>query len=74
MPKESLNPFFNIPLQTMEIGRVVTGEKAEQDGIDLALLEFVSPIEWENILLYGEYVIDKSLIQVALRTFSQQYA
>ncbi len=74
MPKESLNPFFNIPLQTMEIGRVVTGEKAEQDGIDLALLDFVSTIEWENILLYGEYVIDKSLIQVALRTFSQQYA
>ena len=74
MPKESLNPFFNIPLQTMEIGRVVTGEKAEQDGIDLALLDFVSPIEWENILLYGEYVIDKSLIQVALRPFSQQYA
>jgi len=38
------------------IGRVVTEENAEQDGIDLTLLEYVSPIEWENILLYGEYV------------------
>ena len=51
--------------QATEIGRVVIEENAEEDGIDLALLEYVSPIEWENILLYGEYVIDKSLIQIA---------
>ena len=51
--------------QAAEISRVVTEENAEQEGIDLALLEHVSPIEWENVLLYGEYVINKSLIQVA---------
>lgn len=51
--------------QAAEISRVVTEENAEQDGIDLTLLEHVSPIEWENVLLYGEYVINKSLIQVA---------
>ena len=51
--------------QAAEISWVVTEENAEQDGIDLALLEHVSPIEWENVLLYGEYVINKGLIQVA---------
>lgn len=51
--------------QATEIGRVVMEENAEQAGNDLGLLKNVSPIEWENILLYGEYVIDKSLIQVA---------
>ncbi len=51
--------------QAKEIGRVVSEMNAEKDGIDLALLEHVSPIEWENILLYGEYVIDKNLIRVA---------
>lgn len=49
--------------QAKEIGRVLTeGEKAA-DGIDTSLLEHVSPIEWENVVLYGEYVIDKNWIQ-----------
>ena len=51
--------------QATEMGRVLIEQNAEQEGIDLALLEYVSHIEWKNILLYGEYVIDKSLIQVA---------
>ena len=51
--------------QAREIGRVVTEKNAEKEGINLDLLEHVSPIEWENILLYGEYIIDKSLIRVA---------
>jgi hypothetical protein len=28
----------------------------------LSLLEHVSPIGWDNILLYGEYVIDTETI------------
>ena len=46
---------WTIPLQSLAL----------PDSIDLALLEFVSPTEWENVLVYGEYVIDKTLINVA---------
>ena len=32
----------------------------EDDTIDVALLEHVSPIEWDNVILYGQYVLDRS--------------
>jgi len=51
--------------QAKGIERVVAECGPEEAGIDLALLEHVSPIEWDNVLLYGEYVIDRSLIQAA---------
>ena len=35
----------------------------EEDGVDMSLLEHVSPIEWNNVVLYGEYVIDRNLIR-----------
>jgi hypothetical protein len=37
----------------------------QKEKIDLTLLEHVSPIEWDNVLLYGRYVIDRSLIHAA---------
>ena len=49
--------------QAKEIGRVISECNPEEDGIDISLLEHVSPIEWDNVLLYGEYVIDSSLIR-----------
>jgi TnpA family transposase len=49
--------------QAKEIGRVVSECNPEEDGIDISLLEHVSPIEWNNVLLYGEYVIDPNLIR-----------
>jgi Tn3 transposase DDE domain-containing protein len=49
--------------QAKEIGRVVSKCNPEAEGIDISLLEHISPIEWSNVLLYGEYVIDPSLIQ-----------
>jgi hypothetical protein len=33
------------------------------NGINVSLLEHVSPIEWENVVLYGEYVINRDLIR-----------
>jgi hypothetical protein len=27
-------------------------------GINISLLEHVSPIEWENVILYGQYVLN----------------
>lgn len=49
--------------QAKEIGRVISECNPEGDGIDISLLEHVSPIEWDNVLLYGEYVIDPGLIR-----------
>jgi Tn3 transposase DDE domain len=51
--------------QAREIERVVCECDAETAGIDLTLLEHVSPIEWDNVLLYGQYVIDPSLIRTS---------
>ena len=30
------------------------------NGIDLSLLEHVSPIEWDNVVLYGQYILTGS--------------
>jgi hypothetical protein len=35
----------------------------EEENIDFSLLEHVSPIEWENAILYGQYVIDPERIR-----------
>ena len=48
--------------QAKEIGRIIS-ENDIPEEIDLSLLEHISPIGWDNIVLYGEYVIDKSLIR-----------
>jgi hypothetical protein len=44
--------------QAKEIGRVIAEYNPETEGVDISLLEHVSPIEWDNVVLYGEYVID----------------
>jgi hypothetical protein len=31
-----------------------------ENGIDLSLLERVSPIEWDNVVLYGRYILTGS--------------
>ena len=43
-------------------GKEVARER-EANGIDLNLLKHVSPIEWDNIVLYGEYQLKKRLIK-----------
>jgi hypothetical protein len=30
------------------------------NGIDLSLLKRVSPIEWDNVVLYGQYILSGS--------------
>ena len=48
--------------QAREITRVVRQCNPKDEGIDPQLLQHVSPIEWENVVLYGQYLIDVSLI------------
>ena len=51
--------------QAKEISRVVRGCEPQEDGpkIDVTLLEHVSPIEWDNVILYGEYVLDRANVR-----------
>ncbi len=51
--------------QAREMERVITKPDPDSAGVDLSLLEHISPIEWENVLLYGQYLIDRSLIRTA---------
>jgi len=51
--------------QAREIARVTSGGNQDAAGndLDFSLLEHVSPIEWDNVVLYGEYVVDRNLIK-----------
>jgi hypothetical protein len=49
--------------QTKEINRVILECDPEAAGVDLSLLKHISPIGWENIILYGEYVLNRNLIR-----------
>jgi len=49
--------------QAKEINRVLLEEDPEGTGVDLSLLEHISPIGWENVILYGEYVLNRSLVR-----------
>ncbi len=51
--------------QAKEIERVITECDPQASQVDVTLLEHISPIEWDNVLLYGEYVIDRALIEAA---------
>jgi TnpA family transposase len=49
--------------QAKEINRVILTGDPETADIDIALLEHISPVGWENVLLYGEYVLNRSLVK-----------
>ena len=49
--------------QAKEISRVVRGCKSEDGKIDIALLDHVSPIEWDNVILYGQYLLDRTQVR-----------
>jgi len=52
--------------QTREIERVLEEPRRPSDSaLDLSLLEHISPISWENVLLYGQYNLDRKLIRAA---------
>jgi len=49
--------------QAKKINRIAFDENPEKDGIDLELLEHISPIAWENMIIYGDYNFDESLVE-----------
>ena len=40
--------------------------KESEEKIDVALMEHVSPIEWDNVILYGQYVLDRAQVRRCL--------
>ncbi len=53
--------------QAREMERVIDEFEAGsvKFDIDFSLLEHISPIGWDNVLLYGQYTIDRNLIRPA---------
>ncbi|GAB4557366.1 MAG: hypothetical protein Tsb0020_01440 [Haliangiales bacterium] len=49
--------------QAKEMSRVIHTADPTGNGIVLSLLEHVSPIEWDNVVLYAEYVLNPRLIR-----------
>jgi Tn3 transposase DDE domain len=49
--------------QAREISRVLSQCDPAGNGIDLSLLEHVSPIESDNVVLYGQYILDRKLVR-----------
>jgi len=49
--------------QAKEISRVILECDPDGAGIALSLLEHISPFGWENITLYGGYVLNPNLIR-----------
>jgi hypothetical protein len=49
--------------QAKEISRVIQEGDWDENEVDFNLLEHLSPIGWENIILYGEYVLNRSSVQ-----------
>ncbi len=45
--------------QAREISKVIKKHYPEKAGIDLSLLAHVSPIGWSNVIIYGEYRLDR---------------
>jgi hypothetical protein len=57
------DPGLHRLLAGVRISRVLSECDLLANGIDLSPLEHVSPIEWDNIVLYGQYLDQKVVRQ-----------
>lgn len=48
--------------QAKELDRLVNTVEFAEIGFDPDLVKHVSPVGWDNVVLYGEYIINKFLI------------
>ena len=49
--------------QAKEIAQIIDKYGHQLDQNCLEMLSNISPIGWDNVILYGEYILDKSLIK-----------
>lgn len=50
--------------QAKEVNRVIQEHMPDDEDIDLALIKHISPIAWENVILYGEYILNRSKVKL----------
>ncbi|MCY4584730.1 MAG: Tn3 family transposase [Bryobacterales bacterium] len=48
--------------QAKQITRPLRSGDVAEEGIDATLLQHVSLIEWDNVILYGRYVLDRARV------------
>lgn len=48
--------------QAKELDRLISTDEFAEMGFDPSLVKHVSPVGWDNVVLYGEYIINKLLI------------
>ena len=58
----ALTTFLVRLLREARVVRWCRPEEGEGE-VDVALLEHVSPIEWDNVILYGQYVLDRAQVR-----------
>jgi hypothetical protein len=49
--------------QLREISRVLSQRDPLANGVDTALLEHVSTIDWDNVVLYHQYILDRKFVR-----------
>jgi TnpA family transposase len=49
--------------QAKEINRIVLEHLPQDGSIDISLLQHVSPVSWENILIYGDYNLNRDKVK-----------
>ena len=49
--------------QIREIDRVLSEAGSDADDLNFELLSHISPIGWDNVLLYGQYQLNRSLVR-----------
>jgi len=49
--------------QAKEISRIIKEHNPEEASIDIMLLAHISPIAWSNVILYGEYKLNKDMVR-----------
>ena len=54
---------YHIYWQIREIDRVLSEAGSDADDLNFELLSHISPIGWDNVLLYGEYQLNRSLVR-----------
>ena len=47
----------------IKIDRVLSEAGSDADDLNFELLSHISPIGWDNVLLYGEYQLNRSLVR-----------
>ena len=63
-----------IPLSPIPLAVCTRTPKPDSADVDLSQREHISPIKWENVLLYGQNLIGRSLIRRAWLATSQYFA